>query len=101
MTIVDMGDLPESHVSISESYDKSYDVAATRAGGDAQGGQGEVLTETSVALYVLWHAHRVRHVSACGALPLGVGPVMAEPSVVVHRLEGHAAGLDGPYSRSS
>ena len=81
--------------------DKSYEVAATRAGGYAQGGQGEVLTETSVALYVLWHTHRVRHVSACGALPLGVGPVVAVPSVMVHRLEGRAAGLDRPCSRSS
>ena len=55
--------------------DKSYDMVATRAGGDAQGGLGEVPTETSVTLYVLWHTHQVRHVSACGAMPLGVGPV--------------------------
>ena len=25
-----------------------------------------------IALYVLWHTHQVRYVSACGALPLGV-----------------------------
>ena len=43
----------------------------------------------------------MRHVSTCGALPLGVGPVMLVPSVVVHHMEGHASGLDGPYPRSS
>ena len=94
-----MGDLPESHVSMpgfvrvdaqmASGGDKSYDVAATRAGGDAQGGESEVPTETSVAVYVLWHTHQVRYVSACGALPLGVGPVMAVFSVMVYRLEGH------------
>ena len=42
----------------------------------------------SGALYVLWHSHQVQYVSACGAPPLGVGPVVAMPSFVVHRLEG-------------
>ena len=71
-----------------------------RAGGDAQGGESEIQTETSVTVYVLWHTHQVRYASACGTLPLGVDPVMAVPSVMVYRLEGHAAGLDGPCSRS-
>ena len=76
-------------------------MAATRAGGDAKGGESEIPTETSVAVYVLWHTHQVRYASAHGTLPLGVGPVMAVPSVMVYRLEEHAAGLDGPCSRSS
>ena len=84
LTVVNMGDLPESHAQVAAGGDQSYDVAATTVGGDAQGGKSAV--PTSIALYVLWHTHQVRYVSACGALPLGVGPVMAVPGVVVYRL---------------
>ena len=47
-----------------------------------QGGESEIPTETSVAVYVLWHTHQVRYVSACGTLPLGIGPVVVVPSVM-------------------
>ena len=108
VTVMDMGDLPESHAGVvrvdaqmTSGGHKSYDVAATRAGRDAQGGKSEVPTETSVAVYILWHTHQVRYVSACGARPLGVGPVMAVSIIMVYHLEGHASGLDGPCSRGS
>ena len=49
---------------------------------------------------VLWHPNQVRYVSACGTLPLGFGSVVAVPSVLVYRLEGHTTGLNGPCSRN-
>ena len=44
---------------------------------------------------------QVWYVSACGKISFGLGTVVAVPSVVVHRLEGHASGLHGSHSRST
>ena len=93
VTIVDMGDLPESHVSMPELSEliHKWPLAVINHM------MWEVPTEASGALYVLWCSHQELYVSACGTPPLGVDPVVAMPSVVVHRLEGRASGFYGPY----
>ena len=47
---------------------------------------------------VLQHMDKMRHVSACGEVPFGLGTIVAVPGVVVHRVEGHAPGLYGSRS---
>ena len=68
-TIADMGDLPESHVSLPELSDlmhkwppavinhmvwRQRELKQMRGGG-----QSEVPAESSIMLYVLWHTHQV------------------------------------------
>ena len=101
VTVVDMGDLPQSHVSIPELSELAHKWSP------------------AVINHMRWRQPEMRRAArvqyrnkqlapcvfcgtligaACGTLPLGFGSVVAVPSVVVHRLEGHATGL-GPCSR--
>ena len=86
VTIVDMGEVPESSVSIQELSALSQQ------------------WPPAVISHMGWRQKRCfrqLNVSACSAVSFGLGPVVAVPSVTVHRLEGHASGLHGPPSRSS
>ena len=106
VTVVDMGDLPESHVSITELSDLANKWPPAVINHmrwrhpelEEMSGESTIPEETAGAVRLLWHPDQVRYVSACGALPLGFGSVVSVPSVVVYHLEGHATGLDGPCS---
>ena len=96
VTVVDIGDLPESQVSIPELSElaRRWPPAVIT---HMRWRQPE-LEETAGGVRVLWHHDQVRYVPACGTLPLGVGSVVEVPGFVVHRLEGRATGFDGPCS---
>ena len=46
-------------------------------------------------LFLLWEMDKVRYVQKCGDISFGFEPVVAVPSVLVHCVEVHAAGLHG------
>ena len=107
MTVVDMGDLPESHVSITELSDLvnkwppvviTHAMATAVVRGDSQSSESTISEETAGTVLLLWHPDQVRYVSACDTLPVEFNSIITVPSDVVFRLEGHATGLDGPNS---
>ena len=90
VTIVDMGDLPESHVSMPEMSQLIH------------------RWPPAVINHMMWRQQELeqmrkaakgkyqqKHSAPCTFCV--VGPVVAMPSFVVHRLEGRASGFDGPY----
>ena len=95
VTVVDMGDLPESHVSMPELSELAHKwrICARRRKCNTERNSRRLPCE-------FCGTNQVRYVSACGTLPLGFGSVVAVPSVLVYRLEGHATGLNGPCSRN-
>ena len=105
VTVVDMGDLPESQISMPEVSDlaSSWPPAVIthmrwRQPELEELKQGAIPEETAGGVQVLWHHDQVRYVPACGALPLRFGSVVEVPGVVVHRLEGCTTRFDGPCS---
>ena len=101
VAIVDMGDVPESSVLLQElsllrqqwppavlrhTVWLKQDLEVMRAEAQQQFRQ----TRPSSCVYCgTWI------VSACGKVSLGLGTVVAVPSVLVHSVEGHATGLHG------
>ena len=71
VTVVDMGDLPESHVSMTDLVQlvHKWPPAVNKHMQWRQRElESEIPTETAVAVYVLWHPDQVRYVSACDTL---------------------------------
>ena len=79
VTIVDMGVLPEPPVSMDE-------LSLLRR-----------QWPPTVLHHMVWPQQDLdaMHVSPCGYVSLGLRPVVAVSSVLVHGVEGHAAGLHG------
>ena len=95
VTIVDMGDVPESSVSLQElsllrqqwppevlshMLWLQQDLEVMRAEAKKRFRQARMSN-------LLRHMDKVRHVSACGKVSLGLGTVVALPSVLVHGVE--------------
>ena len=99
VTVVDMGDLPESHVSMPELSELMHKWPPAVI--NHMMWRQRELEEMHKAAKVKYRQKHPSPCTFCGTLPLGVGPVMAVPSVMVYCLEGYAAGLDGPCSRGS
>ena len=106
VTIVDMGDVSESSVSLQElsllrqqwpptvlrhMVWLQQDLEVMHA--DAKQRFRQTLPSS-----LLRHMDQVQHVSACGKVLLRLGTVVAVPSVLVHSVEGHATGLYGSCS---
>ena len=106
VTIVDMGDLPESSVSMDDlsllrrqwppavlrhMLWLQQDLDTMRAEAKKQ------FRNTRPGSYCnKWI--KCEYVSSCGNISLGLSPVVAVPGVLVHGVEGHAAGLHGSCS---
>ena len=91
VTIVDMGDVPELSVSIPDlsSLSQQWPPAVISHMGwrqqELEGMRAAVLSTVAYGL----------NVTCIGQVPFGLGAVVAVPSVVVHRVEGHAPRLYG------
>ena len=107
VTIVDMGDVPESSISIPDlsSLSQQWPPAVIShmgwrqqelEGMRAAAKQRFRQSRPSSCVYCgIWIK---RHVSACGEVPFRLGAIVAVPSVMVHRVERHAPGLYGSRS---
>ena len=98
VTIVDMGNLPESHVSRPELAELIH------------------RWPPAVINHMTWRQREIelmrknaritfrqKHLTPCTfcSPPFGVGPAMAMPRVMVHGVEGRTSRLEGPYTGRS
>ena len=91
VTIVDIGDLPESHVSMPELAEliHKWPPAVINHMMWWQRDLDQMRKATKMK-------YRQKHPAPC-TFCARVGPVVPMPRLIVHRLEGHTRRFDGPY----